>query len=74
MLSRSPNNSYYCVFSVPAAGFINPWTGEEIPGIAHDDEDSLDGKLPYKYTVCRGIYFLVWKKFSYLTKHFNSYL
>merc|ERR1719474_2438841 len=29
-----------------AVGFINPWTGEEIPGIAQDDDDSLtDGGL-----------------------------
>jgi len=29
-----------------AVGFINPWTGEEIPGIAQDDDDSLTGVGP----------------------------
>jgi hypothetical protein len=30
----------------PSVGFINPWTGEEIPGIPgeHDDDDSMHGK------------------------------
>lgn len=33
--------------AVPAVGFINPWTGEEIPGMVHDDEDSIsDGVGP----------------------------
>jgi len=27
--------------AVPAVAFINPWTGEELPGIAQDDDDSL---------------------------------
>ena len=34
------------IFTGNAVGFINPWTGEEMPGMAisDHDEDSLHGK------------------------------
>jgi hypothetical protein len=43
----------------PSVGFINPWTGEEIPGIPgeHDDDDSMHGKS----AICLKVVFVcVW--------------
>jgi hypothetical protein len=48
----------------PSVGFINPWTGEEIPGIPgeHDDDDSMHGKS----AICLKVVFVcVWLCFKF---------
>ena len=48
--------------SGPSVGFINPWTGEEIPGIPGeaDDDDSMHGKIARILNVVFGLKIIIY--------------